>query len=144
MPNHIHALIQPPEPNLARGMQHWLSGYANWYAKPNQRTGHLYQGRYNAILVEDAGYYWTLSRYIHLNLCADYAVFRSAAAGRDMAAWRPGYADDGRRTLYESWGRGLVCQAWTVYRIWSVERNNGTRSPRGGAKRLQILNFNFT
>lgn len=69
MPNHIHALIQTPEPNLASGMQHWLSGYANWYAKRNQRTGHLYQGRYKALLVEDAGYYWTLSRYIHLNPC---------------------------------------------------------------------------
>jgi len=56
-----------PEPNLARGMQHWLSGYANWYAKRNRRTGHLYQGRYKAFLVEDASYYWTLSRYIHLN-----------------------------------------------------------------------------
>ena len=50
-------------------MQHWLSGYANWYAKRNRRTGHLYQGRYKAFLVEDAGYYWTLSRYIHLNPC---------------------------------------------------------------------------
>ncbi len=69
MPNYIHALIQTPEPNLARGMQHWLSGYANWYARRNQRTGHLYQGRYKAFLVEDAGYYWTLSRYIHLNPC---------------------------------------------------------------------------
>ena len=69
MPNHIHALIQTPEPNLARGMQHWLSGYANWYAKRNRRAGHLYQGRYKAFLVEDAGYYWTLSRYIHLNPC---------------------------------------------------------------------------
>jgi len=69
MPNHIHCLLQTPEPNLARGMQHWLSGYANWYAKRNQRTGHLYQGRYKAFLVEDAGYYWTLSRYIHLNPC---------------------------------------------------------------------------
>ena len=69
MPNHIHALLQTPEPNLARGMQHWLSGYANWYAKRNRRTGHLYQGRYKAFLVEDAGYYWTLSRYIHLNPC---------------------------------------------------------------------------
>ncbi len=69
MPNYVHALIQTSEPNLARGMQHWLSGYANWYAKRNQRTGHLYQGRYKAFLVEDAGYYWTLSRYIHLNPC---------------------------------------------------------------------------
>ena len=69
MPNHIHALIQTPEPNLARGVQHWLSGYANWYVKRNRRTGHLYQGRYKAFLVEDASYYWTLSRYIHLNPC---------------------------------------------------------------------------
>jgi putative transposase len=69
MPNHIHALIQTPQPNLATGMQHWLSGYANWYAKRNRRTGHLYQGRYKAFLVEDASYYWTLSRYIHLNPC---------------------------------------------------------------------------
>ena len=69
MPNHIHALIQTPELNLSSGMQHWLSGYANWYAKRNRRTGHLYQGRYKAFLVEDAGYYWTLSRYIHLNPC---------------------------------------------------------------------------
>lgn len=67
MPNHIHALVQTPLPNLASGMQHWLSGYANWYAKRNQRTGHLFQGRYKALLVEDGGYYWTLSRYIHLN-----------------------------------------------------------------------------
>ncbi|EMI15477.1 protein containing DUF1568 [Rhodopirellula maiorica SM1] len=67
MPNHIHALVQTPLPNLASGMQHWLSGYANWYAKRNQRTGHLFQGRYKALLVEDGGYFWTLSRYIHLN-----------------------------------------------------------------------------
>ena len=69
MPNHIHALLRTPQPNLARGMQHWLSGYANWYAKRNQRTGHLYQGRYKAFPVEDEGYYWNLSRYIHLNPC---------------------------------------------------------------------------
>lgn len=35
---HVHALIKTPEPNLCRGMQHWLSGYANWYAKRNRRT----------------------------------------------------------------------------------------------------------
>jgi putative transposase len=82
MPNHIHALIQTPEPNLARGMQHWLSGYANWYAKRNGRTGHLYQGRYKAFLVEDAGYYWTLSRYIHLNPCNS-----SKPLATDPEAW---------------------------------------------------------
>ena len=69
LPNHIHALIQTPEPNLAHGMQHWLSGYANWYAQRNGRTGHLYQARYKAFLVEDARYDWPLIRTIHLNPC---------------------------------------------------------------------------
>ena len=62
MPNHIHALIKTPQPNLSRGMQHWLSGYANWYAKRNHRSGHLFQGRYKAFPVEDEVYYWNLSR----------------------------------------------------------------------------------
>ena len=65
MPNHIHLLVRTPEPNLSSGMQRWLSGYANWYAKRNQRTGHLFQGRYKSFLVEDETYFWTLSRYIH-------------------------------------------------------------------------------
>jgi len=69
MPNHIHALIKTPEPNLSNGMQHWLSGYANWYAKRNRRKGHLYQGRFKAFQVEDSSYFCTLSRYIHVNPC---------------------------------------------------------------------------
>jgi len=96
MPNHVHALIQTPEPNLAAGMQHWLSGYANWYSKRNQRTGHLYQGRYKAFLVEDASYYWTLSRYIHLNPCNGGKPLAS-----DPEQWPhssfPGYARKGKR-----------------------------------------------
>lgn len=56
MPNHIHLLVKTPEPNLSAGMQHWLSGYANWYAKRNQRSGHLFQGRYKAFQVEDESY----------------------------------------------------------------------------------------
>ena len=43
MPNHIH-LLRTPKPNLSKGMQYLLSGYANWYAKRHQRTGHLFQG----------------------------------------------------------------------------------------------------
>ncbi len=38
MPNHVHALIKTPEPNLCRGMPYWRSGYANWYAKRNRYT----------------------------------------------------------------------------------------------------------
>ena len=69
MPHHIHVLVRTPEPNLSSGMQHWLSGYANWYSKRNRRRGHLFQGRYKSLVVEDDSYFWTLSRYIHLNPC---------------------------------------------------------------------------
>ena len=67
MPNHFHLFVRTPKPDLSRGMQYLLSGYANWYAKRHQRTGHLFQGRFRAELVEDESYFWTLSRYIHLN-----------------------------------------------------------------------------
>ena len=67
MPIHIHLFVRTPKPNLSRGMQYLLSGYANWYAKRHQRTGHLFQGRFKAELVEDESYFWTLSRYVHLN-----------------------------------------------------------------------------
>ena len=67
MPNHIHLFVRTPKPNLSVGMQYLRSGFANWYAKRHQRTGHLFQGRFKAELVEDESYFWTLSRYVHLN-----------------------------------------------------------------------------
>jgi len=67
MPNHTHLFVRTPKPNLSVGMRYLLSGYANWYAKRHQRTGHLFQGRFKAELVEDESYFWTLSRYVHLN-----------------------------------------------------------------------------
>ncbi len=91
MPNHIHLLVQTPEPNLARGMQHWLSGYANWYSQRNRRVGHLFQGRYKAFLVEDAGYFWSLSRYIHLNPCHGTQPLSQAPDGWAHSSY-PGYA----------------------------------------------------
>ena len=67
MPNHIHLLFRTPRPNLSRGMQYLLSGYANWYAKRHRRPGHLFQGRFKGELIEDETYFWTVSRYLHLN-----------------------------------------------------------------------------
>jgi len=67
MPNHVHLFCRTPQPNLSRGMQYLLSGYANWYAKRHQRVGHLFQGRFKGQLVEDESYFWSVSRYVHLN-----------------------------------------------------------------------------
>ena len=67
MRNHWHLFLMTPEPNLSRGMHDLNSGYATLYNRRHRRHGALFQGRFKAILVEDEGYGWTLSRYIHLN-----------------------------------------------------------------------------
>ena len=67
MPNHLHLLLRTPQPNLSRGMQYLLSGYANWFAKQHRQPGHLFQGRFRGELIEDESYFWTVSRYVHLN-----------------------------------------------------------------------------
>ena len=45
-----------------------LSGYATWWARRHRHSGHLFQGRFRAQLIEDESYFWTVSRYLHLNL----------------------------------------------------------------------------
>jgi REP element-mobilizing transposase RayT len=67
MTNHLHAFFRTPQPNLSRGMQYWLSGYATWWCRRHSHQGHLFQGRFKGELVEDETYFWTVSRYIHLN-----------------------------------------------------------------------------
>jgi len=67
MTNHLHLLVRTPRPNLGRGMQTFLSSYSQWSGRRRGRCGHLFQGRYKARMIEDESYYWTVSRYIHLN-----------------------------------------------------------------------------
>jgi REP element-mobilizing transposase RayT len=52
MTNHLHLFVQTPQPNLSRGMQHFLSSYANWFCRRHRRPGHLLQGRFKADLAE--------------------------------------------------------------------------------------------
>jgi hypothetical protein len=92
--NHLHLLVRTPRPNLGRGMQRFLSGYALWYARRRRRSGHLFQGRYRAEMIEDESYYWVVSRYIHLNPVRAGLVERP-----EHWAWSsyPGYADRRRQ-----------------------------------------------
>jgi REP element-mobilizing transposase RayT len=67
MDNHFHLLVETPEANLGRGMQ-WLNvSYSVWFNRRHQRSGHLFQGRYKAIIVDPMGWGLELSRYVHLN-----------------------------------------------------------------------------
>jgi len=107
MSNHLHLLLKTPRPNLAKGMQAFLSAYAVWVAKRQQRPGHLFQGRYKAEMIEDESYYWTVSRYIHLNPVRAGLVARPEDWGWSSY---PGYVAPRRRhawvryeTLLDAW-----------------------------------------
>ena len=67
MSNHYHILMETPLGNLSRAMQNLNTGYTVYYNQRNKRSGHLFQGRYKAILVEKDQYLLELSRYIHIN-----------------------------------------------------------------------------
>jgi len=67
MDNHYHLLMETPSGNLPRIMAHINSAYTTYFNNKRDRSGHLFQGRYKAILVEADEYAKELSRYIHLN-----------------------------------------------------------------------------
>lgn len=67
MDNHYHLLIETPEGNLSQIMRHLNGAYTTYFNVKRKRAGHLFQGRYKAILVETDQYAAELSRYIHLN-----------------------------------------------------------------------------
>ncbi len=67
MDNHYHLLVETPDANLSRGMRHLNSVYTQKSNKNNHRVGHVFQGRFKAIIVDRDDYLLELARYIVLN-----------------------------------------------------------------------------
>jgi REP element-mobilizing transposase RayT len=67
MSNHFHLVVETPKPNLTEGM-HWLmSTTATRFNRFRQERGHLFQGRYQALPIEDARVMGHVIDYVHLN-----------------------------------------------------------------------------
>ena len=67
MGNHYHLAVETPAGNLIRGMQWLQSSFANRFNKLRGERGHLFQGRYQSLLVEEGGALGQVCHYIHLN-----------------------------------------------------------------------------
>ncbi len=67
MTNHVHLAIQVGEVPLSRIMQNLCFRYTRWINWRRNRTGHLFQGRFKAVLVDGDAYLLELTRYLHLN-----------------------------------------------------------------------------
>jgi len=67
MPNHVHLLVETGSTPLAKFMQGLQQSYTQYFNRCYRKVGHLFQGRYKAIICERDKYLLALVRYIHLN-----------------------------------------------------------------------------
>lgn len=146
MPNHYHVIVETPRGNLSQAMAWLQTTYTVRFNRRHRRSGHLFQGRYKAQLIEADGYAQELVRYIHLNpvrsrgrpvvIAADRAGELDRywwSSHRDYGGWRraPGWLSTnwlrywGRRRAeaqreYRKWMRsafgGLVASPWEKLR----------------------------
>ena len=97
MGNHVHLMIETPEPNLGKGMQVLHGDFARDVNIRHGRSGHVFQGRYGSKRLRTESHLWTAAAYIAANpveagLCAapeawPWASHRMAAPGRTSPLW---------------------------------------------------------
>jgi REP element-mobilizing transposase RayT len=92
MTNHVHALLQVSDTPLSRIMLRVAGRYARAVQARLQTTGHLFEKRYHALIVDADEYLLTLLRYIHLN-----PVRANLAASPDEYPWSSHHAYLGSR-----------------------------------------------
>ncbi len=97
MDNHYHLLARSRQANLKKAMQWFGTTYTRRFNLRHYRSGHLFQGRYKSIIVQNDAYLLQLSYYIHRNpvragivkRLADYhwSSYRVYAYGRQTPEW---------------------------------------------------------
>jgi REP element-mobilizing transposase RayT len=80
MPNHYHLVLETPSADLSAGMQEINGAYAQWFNRNHGFVGHVFQGRFKAVIVESDGHLLHLTRYIATNpsragLCSTPALW---------------------------------------------------------------------
>ncbi|QVL48991.1 MAG: transposase [Thiocapsa sp.] len=68
MTNHYHLLVETPDGNLSKGMRELNGVYTQRFNRVHQRVGHVFQGRYKAILIQKEAYLLEVARYVVLAL----------------------------------------------------------------------------
>ena len=67
MPNHFHFNVETPSGNLAEFMQRLKTRYAKHFNRIHGLVGHVFQGRYGAVLCEKEAHFQEIIRYVELN-----------------------------------------------------------------------------
>lgn len=116
MGNHYHLLVQTPEPNLVKGMTWFQTTYTLRFNAKHRLRGHVFAGRYKAVLVEgeDPAYFTTLLDYLHLNPVRAGLVRRERGEVLEAYRWSswPGYLQPKLRQKW--WESSRAFAAWQL------------------------------
>jgi putative transposase len=76
MDNHYHLMIETLEGNLSRGVRQLNGVYTQWFNQRHDRVGHLFQGRYKAVLIQKETHLLEVCRYVVLNPVRAHTIER--------------------------------------------------------------------
>lgn len=139
MTNHYHLLIETPDGNLALGMRQLNGVYTQLFNKRHSRAGHLFQGRYKAILIQKDSHLLEVCRYVVLN-----PVRARMVETPDDYAWSSYLATAGRekphRSLTTAWVLGQFSrkrekaeQEYRQFVSWGIGKQTIWTGVRGQA-----------
>ena len=131
MTNHYHLVVRTQNPNLSKFMHFLNTALTVWANKRHRRTGHLFEGRYKAIVMQEEGYLLRVVGYVHMNPVR-------------VRGWKS-------RSVQERFAR-LKTYAWSSYNDYAVARKKprdplvssrivygklGARTSREGRRRFR-------
>jgi len=108
MGNHYHSVLHTRRANLSRLMRHLNGVYTQAYNRRHGKVGHLFQGRFKAILVDRDAYLLEVCRYVELNPVRSRMVAGpgDGAVGRQPAPGNPTWATMPTRAACRPWSQG--------------------------------------
>ena len=125
--NHYHLLVRTPQANLSAAMQ-WLGQrYAMWFNRRHRRAGHLFQGRFHAVVLEE-GAVWEVAGDVHVNpvrvkrLGLDKASQKRSRAGMGSAPAAAVVTERIRRLRRYRWSSYRSCIGLEEGPSWLDER----------------------
>ena len=116
MESHYHMILQTPDANLSQAM-HWLNvSYSAWFNARRNRKGHLFQGRFKSVGIENMAWAYELSVYVHLNPLRIKALGLSK---RDRAGARLGQGKAPSDEVLKKRLGKLRSYRWSSYRAYA-------------------------
>lgn len=116
METHYHLILQTPDANLSQAM-HWFNvSYSAWFNARHNRKGHLFQGRFKSVGIENLAWAYELSVYVHLNPLRIKALGLSK---RDRAGARLGQGRAPSDDVLKDRLKKLRVYRWSSYRAYA-------------------------